>query len=155
MEEDILPNPHNYIPHQAVIRPDKSTTKLRVVFNASAKTSNDVQGGEDSSFTAKFVENCLENFSADSPLKTYRLTTVTYAVPGTVAWVARNCAPFLATRTLLQFLQKLQKKNVDDIFLTSRKLNHARDALVRQDQTQEFNAELKALRLGNNIPPQK
>ncbi|GFY54935.1 uncharacterized protein TNIN_155981 [Trichonephila inaurata madagascariensis] len=44
----------------------------------------------------------------------------------------------------LGFLQKLQKQNVDDIFLTSRELNHARDALVRQSQTQEFNAELKA-----------
>ncbi|GFX90410.1 hypothetical protein TNCV_5067971 [Trichonephila clavipes] len=49
---------------------------------------------------------------------------------------------------------KLQKKNVGDIFLTSRELIHARDALVRQAQTQEFNAELKALRMGNNIPPQ-
>ena len=28
-----------YIPHQAVIRPDSSTTKLRVVFNPSCKTS--------------------------------------------------------------------------------------------------------------------
>ncbi|GFY00631.1 reverse transcriptase domain-containing protein [Trichonephila clavipes] len=46
------------------------------------------------------------------------------------------------------------KKNVDDIFLTSRELNHARDVLVRQAQTREFNAELKALILGNNIPPQ-
>ncbi|GFV09852.1 integrase catalytic domain-containing protein [Trichonephila clavipes] len=52
------------------------------------------------------------------------------------------------------FLQKLQKRNVDDIFLTSREPNHARDALIRQAQTQKFNAELKALRLGNNIQPQ-
>ncbi|GFW46428.1 integrase catalytic domain-containing protein [Trichonephila clavipes] len=56
-------------------------------------------------------------------------------------------------RNNIWFLQKLQKKNVD-IFLTSRELNHARDALVRQAQTQEFNAELKALRLRNNIQPQ-
>ncbi|GFW09608.1 integrase catalytic domain-containing protein [Trichonephila clavipes] len=42
VKEDILPNPHYYIPHQAVLRPDKSTTKLRVVFNASAKTSNGI-----------------------------------------------------------------------------------------------------------------
>ncbi|GFW09606.1 integrase catalytic domain-containing protein [Trichonephila clavipes] len=55
---------------------------------------------------------------------------------------------------LFRFLQKLQKRNVDDTFLTSRELNHARDALVRQAETQEFNTELKALRLGNNIPPQ-
>lgn len=29
-----------YMPHQAVIRSDRSTTKCRVVFDASAKTSN-------------------------------------------------------------------------------------------------------------------
>lgn len=29
-----------YLPHHAVLRPDKSSTKLRVVFNASAKISN-------------------------------------------------------------------------------------------------------------------
>ncbi|GFU23614.1 uncharacterized protein TNCV_2909781 [Trichonephila clavipes] len=42
VKEDILPNPHYYIPHQAVLRPDESTTKLRVAFNASAKTSNGI-----------------------------------------------------------------------------------------------------------------
>ncbi|GFW46429.1 DUF1758 domain-containing protein [Trichonephila clavipes] len=42
VKEDILPNPHYYIPHQIVLRPDKGTTKLRVVFNTSAKTSNGI-----------------------------------------------------------------------------------------------------------------
>ncbi|GFS44746.1 integrase catalytic domain-containing protein [Trichonephila inaurata madagascariensis] len=36
VKEDILPNPHYYIPQQAVLRPDKSTTKLRVVFTSGA-----------------------------------------------------------------------------------------------------------------------
>ncbi|GFY00632.1 DUF1758 domain-containing protein [Trichonephila clavipes] len=39
--------------------------------------------------------------SVDSPLKTYRLTTVTYGT---------TCAPFLATRTLLQ-LSEDEKQN--------------------------------------------
>ncbi|GFX06114.1 integrase catalytic domain-containing protein [Trichonephila clavipes] len=39
--------------------------------------------------------------SVDSPLKTYRLTTVTYG---------STCAPFLATRTLLQ-LSEDEKQN--------------------------------------------
>lgn len=32
--------PHYYIPHQCVFKPDRSTTKLRVVFDASCKTSS-------------------------------------------------------------------------------------------------------------------
>ncbi|XP_075157157.1 uncharacterized protein LOC142230391 [Haematobia irritans] len=34
-----LPGPRYYIPHHCVLRPESSTTKLRVVFDASAKTS--------------------------------------------------------------------------------------------------------------------
>ncbi|XP_075167703.1 uncharacterized protein LOC142239825 [Haematobia irritans] len=34
-----LPGPRYYIPHHCVLRPESSTTKLRVLFDASAKTS--------------------------------------------------------------------------------------------------------------------
>ncbi|GFS68827.1 integrase_H2C2 domain-containing protein [Trichonephila clavipes] len=40
VEEDIEPNKTYYIPHHGVYRPEKSSTKLRVVFNASCPTSN-------------------------------------------------------------------------------------------------------------------
>lgn len=35
-----LTNPHYYIPHHCVLRPESLTTKLRVVFDASAKTQS-------------------------------------------------------------------------------------------------------------------
>lgn len=34
-----LPHPHYFMPHRCVLRPDSSTTKLRVVFDASCRTS--------------------------------------------------------------------------------------------------------------------
>lgn len=37
-----IPKQHYFIPHHSVIKMDSSTTKLRVVFDASAKTSNGV-----------------------------------------------------------------------------------------------------------------
>lgn len=40
--EDPKPNSVYYIPHRAVLRPTSSTTRLRVVFNASAKSSTGI-----------------------------------------------------------------------------------------------------------------
>lgn len=37
---EIEKSPHYYLPHHAVIKPEKITTKLRVVFNASSPTAN-------------------------------------------------------------------------------------------------------------------
>ncbi|GFS58161.1 integrase catalytic domain-containing protein [Trichonephila clavipes] len=118
VKEDILPNPHYYIPHQAVLRPDKSTTKLRVVFNASATTSNGLslndtlpKGGtvQNELWCTLLLDfpsqqdllRIVSKTSVDSPLKNSRSTTVTYGT---------TCAPFLATRTLLQ-LSEDEKQN--------------------------------------------
>ena len=38
MNEDIKPDLVHYIPYHAVIRRDRSTTRLRIVYDASAKS---------------------------------------------------------------------------------------------------------------------
>ncbi|GFX27320.1 integrase catalytic domain-containing protein [Trichonephila clavipes] len=94
-----------YMPHHGVYRPEKSTTKMRTVFNASSpstsgKSLNSIQfnGGlvqEDLfSIMVRFRKHkILWKKGIGEPIKTYELTTVTY---GTVS------APYLATRTLKQ-----------------------------------------------------
>ncbi|XP_063415828.1 uncharacterized protein LOC134697479 [Mytilus trossulus] len=42
VEEDSTEGLKHYIPHHAVITPNKTTTKLRIVYDASAKPNNDV-----------------------------------------------------------------------------------------------------------------
>ncbi|XP_075150557.1 uncharacterized protein LOC142224660 [Haematobia irritans] len=99
-----------YLPHHTVINPDKLTSKLRVVFNASHKTSN----GKSLNgilyvgpiLQLELVYRQIRVNSAHTPLQRivfrdspqkdiqdYELQSVTFGV---------NCAPYLAIRTLLQ-----------------------------------------------------
>ncbi|XP_075150703.1 uncharacterized protein LOC142224804 [Haematobia irritans] len=99
-----------YLPHHPVINPDKLTSKLRVVFNASHKTSNGKSLNDilyvGPTLQLELVYLVLRVNSAhtslqrivfrDSPQKDaqdYELQTVIFGV---------NCAPYLAIRTLLQ-----------------------------------------------------
>ncbi|XP_075150893.1 uncharacterized protein LOC142225003 [Haematobia irritans] len=99
-----------YLPHHPVINPDKLTSKLRVVFNASHKTSNGKSLNDilyvGPTLQLELVNLILRVNSAhtslqrivfrDTPQKDvqdYELQTVTFGV---------NCAPYLAIRTLLQ-----------------------------------------------------
>ncbi|XP_075150788.1 uncharacterized protein LOC142224895 [Haematobia irritans] len=99
-----------YLPHHPVINPEKLTSKLRVVFNASHKTSNGKSLNDilyvGPTLQLELVYLILRVNSAhtslqrivfrDSPQKDvqdYELQTVTFGV---------NCAPYLAIRTLRQ-----------------------------------------------------
>ncbi|XP_068903022.1 uncharacterized protein [Tenebrio molitor] len=96
-----------YIPHHCILRPDSSSTKLRVVFDASAKASNG-QSLNDTLYSGpKLLQDIVKVllkfrlhrvvFTADIRqivlLEEYVLNTVTYGI---------SSAPFLAIRTLLQ-----------------------------------------------------
>ncbi|GFV04347.1 DUF1758 domain-containing protein [Trichonephila clavipes] len=128
IKNETLDKINYYIPHHSVYKPEKTSTPLRVVFDASAKTTSGfslnsilLNGGiiqqELFSIVSRFrkheyafsadikkmyrqilvdpnqrdLQRIMWKTSADAPVKTYKLATVTY---GTVS------APFLATRTL-------------------------------------------------------
>ncbi|GFT84105.1 uncharacterized protein TNCV_1149661 [Trichonephila clavipes] len=94
-----------YATHHGIYRPEKSTTKLRVVFNCSSLTDNgislnDIQYNGGVIQEDLYAQIQVQNFHRivwcesehESP-KIYELSTVTY---GTVS------APYLAQRTLTQ-----------------------------------------------------
>ncbi|GFS90182.1 integrase catalytic domain-containing protein [Trichonephila clavipes] len=128
IKNETLDKINYYIPHHSVYKPEKTSTRLRVVFDASAKTTSGfslnsilLNGGiiqqDLFSIVSRFrkheyafstdikkmyrqilvdpyqrdLQRIMWKTSADAPIKTYKLATVTY---GTVS------APFLATRTL-------------------------------------------------------
>ncbi|GFU87457.1 integrase catalytic domain-containing protein [Trichonephila clavipes] len=137
IKNETLDKINYYIPHHSVYKPEKTSTPLRVVFDASAKTSgfslNSIllNGGiiqqdlfsivsrfrkHEYAFSADIkkmyrqilvdpnqrdLQRIMWKTSADAPVKTYKLATVTY---GTVS------APFLATRTL-RALADEEKRN--------------------------------------------
>ncbi|GFX63926.1 DUF1758 domain-containing protein [Trichonephila clavipes] len=138
IKNETLDKINYYIPHHSVYKPEKTSTPLRVVFDASAKTTSGfslnsilLNGGiiqqdlfsivsrfrkHEYAFSADIkkmyrqilvdpnqrdLQRIMWKTSADAPVKTYKLATVTY---GTVS------APFLATRTL-RALADEEKRN--------------------------------------------
>ena len=43
VDEKTLPTTRHYIPHDVVINPNKSTAKIRIVYDAFAKKKNDMR----------------------------------------------------------------------------------------------------------------
>ncbi|GFV50023.1 integrase catalytic domain-containing protein [Trichonephila clavipes] len=97
--ESSEPLTHYYIPHHDVLRPEKLTTKLRIVFNGSSPTTTGISLND---ILLKDVlinpdqqdlQRIIWKHGLDAEILTYRLKTVTYGLSN---------APFLAIRTLQQ-----------------------------------------------------
>ncbi|XP_059224869.1 uncharacterized protein LOC131997670 [Stomoxys calcitrans] len=131
--QEITKAPNYYLPHHAVIKPDRLTTKLRVVFNASSPSSNK-KSLNDSLFSGPILQQDLVLqilkwrffkyvFNADVT-KMYRQILLDPSQTQFQRILFRksskdpvedfelltvtfgvNCAPFLAIRTLLQLAE--------------------------------------------------
>ncbi|XP_055604942.1 uncharacterized protein LOC129753172 [Uranotaenia lowii] len=96
-----LTKPHYYLPHHAIQRPESTTTKTRVVFDASCRAANNISLNDICYIGPTIVvhpadrplQQILWRKNPEAPLQTFRLNTVTY---GTAP------APYLATRVLNQ-----------------------------------------------------
>ncbi|XP_073814303.1 uncharacterized protein [Musca autumnalis] len=130
---------HYYMPHHSVVKPDRTTTKVRVVFNASAASANG-QSLNDILHTGPVLQNDLTTlilkwrlfrfvFNADIQ-KMYRQILVHSDHTPFQRIVFRNhsgeiiqdfelqtvtfgvnCAPYLAIRTLLQLADDVQSSH--------------------------------------------
>ncbi|XP_061395385.1 uncharacterized protein LOC133330998 [Musca vetustissima] len=135
-QNDINKTPNYYLPHHAVIKPEKITSKLRVVFNASSPTSNK-KSLNDNLFAGPILQQDIVLqvlkwrffryvFNADvtkmyrqiflNPSQTQFQRILFRKSPCdpiedyellTVTFGV-NCAPFLALRTLMQLAEDIK-----------------------------------------------
>ncbi|XP_008178368.1 uncharacterized protein LOC103307819 [Acyrthosiphon pisum] len=111
-------HPQVFLPHHTIIRNESSTTRIRVVFDASAKTSTNISLNE-TLMVGPTIQDDLRRIlmrfrihqsyqqilwreNPNDPLEAYRLNTVTYGT---------SSAPFMAIRTLY-FLADCEKDDL-------------------------------------------
>ena len=105
--EDSPGGPHkHYIPHHAVVTPAKTTTKVRVVYNASAKTKQ----------TNKSLNECLHRGSVMLPdlcelLLRFRLSPI--AVVGDIEKAFLSVGLQTADRDVTRFLWLKDPSNTE------------------------------------------
>ncbi|XP_025269128.1 uncharacterized protein LOC112639446 [Camponotus floridanus] len=153
------PQPNFYLPHHGVWKENSTTTKLRVVFNGSSRTTsrlslNDILHTGPKlqlelldiskrciarSISIQRTGNTSEYYGSTSEdhVDTYELTTVTYGLA---------CAPYLALRTILQLVED-EKMNyplaipcltkgryVDDVFGGAESIEALKAQVVQLNQ---------------------
>ncbi|XP_071648473.1 uncharacterized protein [Temnothorax longispinosus] len=86
------------LPHHPVIKPDSMTTKLRVVFNASAKTTLGT------ALNDKLLVGPNKQKNQSQPVQVFKLNTVTYGT-ACAPYLAISCLERLAIKELEKFLK--------------------------------------------------
>ncbi|GFW85305.1 integrase catalytic domain-containing protein [Trichonephila clavipes] len=94
--ESSEPPTQYYLPHHGILHPDKSTTKLRVVFNASSPITTENVQANPLEPDQRGLQRIVWKVGPDAEILPYRLKTVRYGMSN---------APFLAIRILQQLAQ--------------------------------------------------
>ncbi|GJQ87162.1 hypothetical protein Trydic_g8746 [Trypoxylus dichotomus] len=129
---------HFYLPHHAVIKEESTTTKLRIVFDGSSKSStgvslNDIQGAGPALQqdlisqiliypSQRSMQQIVWRDDVHQLLETFKLNTVTYGTTS-APFLAMRCLKQLAIENKLQFPQACEAINndfyVDDLLTGS------------------------------------
>jgi len=161
--------PHYVIPHHAVLRPDSSTTKLRVVFDASAKSSSGVSLNniltvgptiqQDLILTllsfrlyrhalTADITKIYRQFIVDPQDRKFQLIWWRHNISDPLKLYQLNtvtyglaCAPFLAIRSLYFIAEKYRKEFCIGLEIISKEM-HVDDLLTGSDCIEDLKLKI-------------